>query len=177
MKPRGLLMIEHRLIERMIVLIDYEMKRIQREKTLDLPFIDILIDFIKTYADRTHHGKEEEILFRDCYKKHLSVDDRKMMDDLIEEHKYGRKMVRELVELKERQMQGDNLQIDLVIDKLEGLVNFYPKHIQKEDDFFFPESEKYFSSEELEQMLEEFLEFDQKMIHEKYQSIVEKYEP
>jgi len=35
-------------------------------------FIDIAVDFIRMYADRTHHGKEEDILFRDLEKKSLS---------------------------------------------------------------------------------------------------------
>jgi hemerythrin-like domain-containing protein len=72
MKPRGLLMAEHRLIERMISLIDKEVKRARGNIPLDEQFIEIALDFIRTYADRTHHGKEEEILFRDCDKKSMS---------------------------------------------------------------------------------------------------------
>jgi hypothetical protein len=38
---------------------------------------------------------------------------------------------------------------------------------------FFPSSRNYFSDEEDQAMLEEFWEFDRKMIHEKYKSVVE----
>jgi hemerythrin-like domain-containing protein len=55
-------------------------------------------------------------------------------------------------------------------------VNFYPKHIIKEDKAFFPASRKYFSNEEDDAMLREFWEFDRKMIHEKYKSVVEALE-
>jgi hemerythrin-like domain-containing protein len=55
-------------------------------------------------------------------------------------------------------------------------LDFYPKHIEKEDKVFFPASRAYFSDEEDQAMLAEFLEFDRKMIHEKYQSVVETLE-
>ena len=28
-------------------------------------FVDAVVDFIRVYADRTYHGREEDILFRD----------------------------------------------------------------------------------------------------------------
>ena len=68
MLPAGPLMIEHRLIERMIKILDRSLRKMEREKELDLNFIDTLVDFIRTYADRCHHGKEEDILFRDLSK-------------------------------------------------------------------------------------------------------------
>jgi Uncharacterized conserved protein len=55
-------MIEHRLIMRMISLIDKEVKKIDKFNMVDQSFIDIVVDFIKTFADRTHHGKEEDLL-------------------------------------------------------------------------------------------------------------------
>jgi hemerythrin-like domain-containing protein len=176
MKPRGPLMIEHRLIENMIVIIEKEIEKIKANGEVNTEFIDAAVDFIRIYADKTHHGKEEDILFRDCVNKSMSEDDKKVMNDLVEEHKFGRKIVGELVEAKERYSQGDKSKTDTIIDKLKILTGFYPKHIEKEDKLFFPNSEKYFSEEEQQKMLEEFWEFDKNMIHEKYKAVVEKYE-
>jgi hemerythrin-like domain-containing protein len=78
------------------------------------------------------------------------------MNELTEEHKYGRKTVKELIEAKEGYVKGDSSQQETIISKLEALVQFYPNHIKKEDDLFFPNSEKYFSKAELEIMLKEF---------------------
>jgi hemerythrin-like domain-containing protein len=52
--------------------------------------LDSAVDFIRTYADRTHHGKEEDILFRDLAKKDLSAQDQSVMQELINEHTYAR---------------------------------------------------------------------------------------
>lgn len=175
MKPRGLLMIEHRLIEKMISIIKQKIQQIKTTGKADLIFIDAAVDFIRIYADKTHHGKEEDILFRDCDKKNMSKADKKIMNELIEEHLYGRKIVAELVEAKEKYMKGIDT-LNTIVEKLTDLTEFYPGHIVKEDKIFFPNSEKYFSETELNKMLREFREFDKTMIHKKYKLVVEQYQ-
>ena len=69
MQARGPLMIEHRLIERMLKLVNKVLIKIEKQETVDPVFVDTVVDFIRTYADRTHHGKEEDILFRELKKK------------------------------------------------------------------------------------------------------------
>ena len=91
MKPRGPLMIEHRLIEKMFNVVDRECGAITGAGKVDPVFIDTTVDFIRTYADRTHHGKEEDILFRDLAKMPLSEKDKRGMEELVEEHRYARK--------------------------------------------------------------------------------------
>lgn len=176
MKPRGPLMIEHRLIEQMFELVQKEIRRMEEIKQADLLFIDTVVDFIRIYADRTHHGKEEDILFRDLVHKKMSKKDQQIMQELIEEHKYGRKTVGELVEGKQKYFQGQTDALQIILDKLNALVKFYPAHIEKEDKVFFPSTEKYFSQGEQQSMLQEFWEFDKKMIHEKYKFLVEHLE-
>jgi len=176
MQARGPLMIEHRLIERMLALVEHTLKEIETTGTVDPVFIDTAVDFIRTYADKTHHGKEEDILFRDLDKKDLSDKDRRTMNELIEEHVFGRTTVKELVEATARYRGGDTSAADAVAASLRTLADFYPRHIEKEDAVFFPSSRKYLSDEEEQAMLAEFRVFDQKMIHEKYQSVVKALE-
>jgi len=176
MKPIGPLMHEHRLIERMIVLIEQEVNRIKRNAQADIVFINNAIDFIQVYADRTHHGKEEDILFKSLGKKNISGDHLRIMKELVGEHMFGRVTVGELIAAKEGFIAGDQKALDVIVDRLTTLAHFYPEHIRKEDkDFFFPVM-GYFTREEQDQMLTQFWEFDRKMIHEKYQKIVMNFE-
>ena len=62
MKPPGPLMIEHRLIERMIKVLAGELEHMAARAVANPQLIQVAIDFFRTYADRTHHGKEEDIL-------------------------------------------------------------------------------------------------------------------
>jgi hemerythrin-like domain-containing protein len=173
MQARGPLMIEHRLIERMLKLVNKVLIKIEKQETVDPVFVDTVVDFIRTYADRTHHGKEEDILFRELEKKDMSNDNRRLMNELIEEHVFGRKITRELIEANTRYRRGDNSALSIIAAKLSTLVDFYPKHIEKEDKVFFPASRAYLSEEEEQAMLKEFWEFDRKMIHEKYETLVQ----
>ncbi len=165
-------MIEHRLIEKMLGIIAQEAERIRGGGKVDPLFIDSAVDFIRTYADRTHHGKEEDILFRELGQKALSGKDAKGMTELVEEHRQAREKVRSLVDAKERFLGGETAAVREIIAIMEWLAGFYPGHIRKEDSDFFPRTEGYFSAEELKVMLESFRDFDRKMIHEKYENLV-----
>jgi hemerythrin-like domain-containing protein len=173
MQARGPLMIEHRLIERMLILVNKVLIKIEKQEIADPVFVDTVVDFIRTYADRTHHGKEEAILFRELKKKDMSNDNQRLMNELIEEHIFGRKITRELIEANDLYRKGDNSALSIITAKLSTLVDFYPKHIEKEDKVFFPSSRAYLSEEEEQAMLKEFWEFDRKMIHEKYETLVQ----
>jgi hemerythrin-like domain-containing protein len=172
MKPIGPMMWEHRLIEKMLSLFEGEIRKINELTRVDTVFIDSAVDFIRTYADRTHHGKEEDILFRDLRKKELSPEHDRIMNELIEEHKYARSVVGKLVNAKERYLKGGDTSEE-VINCMKELARFYPRHIEKEDKHFFYPCMDYFTKEEQDKMLSEFWEFDRNMIHEKYRKVYE----
>ena len=173
MKPIGPLMWEHRLIERMVTLLTKELQRIEKDGKVDLEFLEVAVDFIRTYADRTHHGKEEDILFRELTKKQLSDEHTKIMNELIEEHIFGRKTVTSLVSAKESYMRGNTQYPNDIVAFLKELIQFYPAHIEKEDEHFFHPILGYLSEKEQDDMLNEFYEFDRRLVHEKYEKLVE----
>jgi hemerythrin-like domain-containing protein len=175
MKPVGPLMWEHRLIEKMLLSMMKHVDKIEKSKKVNPVVIDVAVDFVRIYADRTHHGKEEEILFRDLAKKDLTPELKKIMQELLDEHVWGRKTTALLVAAKDKYLQGDEKRLAEIIDLARQLGNFYPKHIAKEDKHFFYPCQEYFTKEEQEKMLEEFLEFDRKMIHEKYNKVFTEY--
>jgi hemerythrin-like domain-containing protein len=172
MKPIGPMMWEHRLIEKMLRLFAGEINKIDELKRVDTAFIDTAVDFIRTYADRTHHGKEEDILFRDLVKKRLTPEHARIMDELMAEHRYARQVVGKLVAARDRYLQGEDTAQE-IIACLKELAQFYPAHIEKEDKHFFYPCMDYFTKAEQDQMLAEFYEFDRNMIHEKYQKVVD----
>jgi hemerythrin-like domain-containing protein len=166
------MMIEHRLIERMITVMGKELARIKTLQEVNPFLIDTIVDFIQTYADRCHHGKEENILFRELKKKTLSADHKKIMDELIEEHILGRKTTGRLVGANRDYVKGTAESLSVIMECMSLLVDFYPRHIEKEDKHFFLPVMSYFSQKEKDSMLEEGFLFDQGLIHEKYKEIV-----
>jgi hemerythrin-like domain-containing protein len=176
MLPVGPLMIEHRLIERVIAVMGKEADRIESEGNADPLFVDTVVDFIGTYADRCHHGKEEDILFRELGKKKLSTGHRSVIEELIREHAWGRETTRRLSVAGGRCAGGDRDALAEVARLMRELCGFYPAHIKKEDKSFFLPVMGYFSPEEKQAMLEEEFEFDRTLIHERYRQVAERAE-
>jgi hemerythrin-like domain-containing protein len=172
MMPVGPLMIEHRLIERMIEVMRKELINTEKGDNLNPHLIGLAVEFIQTYADKCHHGKEENILFRDLKKKNLQREHRRIMEELIEEHRWGRETTKKLVEANLRYVNGEKEAARDIVNFTRELVIFYPKHIEKEDRHFFIPCMKYFTDEEKEHMLTEEWEFDKNFIHEKYKDVV-----
>ncbi len=171
-QPIGPLMMEHRLIERMIALLKNELQRITSKTEVNSVFINNAVDFMRIYADRTHHGKEEDILFRELKKKKISKQHETMMNDLINDHMFARKTTGELVKANQDHLNGISDAINIIIEKLAILTEFYPKHIEKEDKHFFIPVMEYFTQTEKNNMLEEGQVYDRRMIHRKYNSFV-----
>jgi hemerythrin-like domain-containing protein len=155
------------------MLIKDALLQIEVSRKADPVFVDIAVDFIRIYADRTHHGKEEDILFRKLSSRPLSNDNQRVMKELIEEHIFGRQTTKALVEANTRYRNGDESAVADIATSLQTLVDFYPKHMKKEDKIFFPAYMAYFSDKEYQDMLGEFWEFNRKMIHEKYKTVFE----
>ncbi len=172
-QPIGPLMWEHRLIEKILPLIQKEANKIEKNNEADPVFIDATVDFFRVYADRTHHGKEEDILFRELGLKKINPEHQQIMDELIHEHTQARSKVKRLYEANQKWKKGDHEALKTIHGMLLELAAFYPEHIAKEDKRFFHPSMTYFTSSEQETMLQEFYSFDQNMIHWKYQKIIE----
>ena len=170
--PTGPLVWEHRLIERMIALMAEQLGVIDQTDRIDPHFIDTATDFIRTYADRCHHGKEEDILFRELAKKDLDPALWAAMEDLIADHVRGRKVTGQLVESNAAYRAGDKSALAQITTTMRMLVDFYPVHIDKEDKHFFRPCLAYFTEAEKKAMLRESAEFDAQLIHEKYRAIV-----
>lgn len=170
--PVDLLMNEHRLIERMIKLMRKESERANTAREVDPKFVTTSVEFLQNYADLCHHGKEEGILFKALSQRRLSDADNKMMRELIAEHAYARKTVRNLEKTVGVYIGGEKNAPEGALSLMNALVEFYPFHISKEDKQFFCPCMEYFTETEKEEMTKEFREFDMNLVHWRYQRVV-----
>ena len=176
MSPIGVLMVEHRLIERMVTLMEKELEKTGHGKKADLVFIDGAIDFAKTYADACHHGKEESILFDKLVMKKLLPEHKKVMDELVLDHIQNRKIITNLEMAREEYLKGDSDAVGPIQIICKSLAEFYPRHMEKEEESFFSASMEYFSKREQEEMVKKFWEFDKDLLLAKYLKFMDQYE-
>lgn len=124
--PVKMLVDEHSVIKRLLALVP------GIASSLDLGTEDgrgvVLgaVDFIRGYADKFHHAKEEDILFK-YFDENLDV-----LKVMHEEHEVGRGHVRAVVEGVERRDAA------AVVEHLRGYMVLLTEHISKEDEILYP---------------------------------------
>jgi hemerythrin-like domain-containing protein len=174
--PIAPLIAEHRLAERMIAVMRWRVADMESIGTADVSFIDGAVEFLRTYADRCHHAKEEGILFRELARKPLSAEHRRVLDELVAEHVFARTTTERLVEARNRYAAGEASAHADIAACLHMFAEFYPKHIAKEEQEFFRPVMSYFTAAELDRMLAEENEFDRRFVQIVYGKAVEDWE-
>jgi hemerythrin-like domain-containing protein len=168
-----MLMKEHRLIAPVIKGAAIKLETFRAEGHVDSRYVAGLVDFLQTYADRCHHGKEEDILMRALGNKDLDGTLRRLREELVQEHAWSRRTTMRLAEANQAHSSGEMGRLDDVLSALRRLVAFYPGHLTKEESRFFRPSMTFLSADEQESIVQRFAAHDQSMIHQKYQRVVE----
>jgi hemerythrin-like domain-containing protein len=164
---------EHRLIERLLKVIEGKVVSFRATQQGDPVLVEQVVGFFRNYADHCHHGKEEDILFRELAGRDLTPQLAATMEELLQDHVQGRKLVGDLAKANQRYQEGDRQALGEVADLLARLTVFYPRHIAKEDKEFFYPCMELFSKEEKDAMLQRFWEFDRLLIHELNENMVQ----
>ena len=99
--PMKKLVNEHVLIKRLIAMIPAVINNLDVESEPGRQVIIDSIDFIRSYADKYHHAKEEEILFK------LFGEDLDIIKTMLEDHDNSRAHVRATLGAVERSVKKD----------------------------------------------------------------------
>ena len=159
---------EHRLIEQITTPLKAELNHISHQNTAHPSFIYNSVDFFRTYADKYHHGKEEDILFIELSNKELEPKHARIMAELKDEHHYARKTIGQLVNATEKWSHGEQQSLTDISDNLRKLIELYPRHIEKEDKQFFFPCQDYFTEQERKNLLKAGYKFDQNFTNINY---------
>lgn len=159
---------EHRVIELVLGAIDREARKATRGEPVDPAFFAQAIDFIRTFADKCHHGKEEGVLFKVMAEKGVPVEGGPI-GVMLGDHEEGRRFVRaarEALDQNDLRATAENLM------KYTALLR---QHIMKEDNVLYPMAERVMSQDELDDLIERFEKVErQEMgegIHERYHEL------
>lgn len=130
-KPTEILSDEHKNILKFIEALKKECDRLGAGAEINKDFFKKAVDFIKNYADKFHHAKEEDILFAELDKRkeqmHCSP-----MNQMRHEHDLGRGFVKGL----EAALNSGNK--EKVIENARGYTELLEDHIYKEDNILYP---------------------------------------
>src|SRR3989338_9147103 len=88
---------EHKLIKRMIDILENAANNLENGKEINHAIFENAVNFIRNFADKFHHAKEEDILFKEMIKKGMPEKDSPIEAMLIE-HEQGRNFVKDMIE-------------------------------------------------------------------------------
>jgi hemerythrin-like domain-containing protein len=176
MQPTEILIEEHRIIERMLMIVDTLCDQLEKGENIKIEHFRKAVDFIKNFADKCHHAKEEDILFTMLVEKGMRKD-AGPIGVMLAEHKMGRDFVKNLNEALDKYEQGDKAAKEQIIENASGYTQLLKQHILKEDRILYPMSDRILTSDDQKELLEDFERVEKEEmgdgVHQKYQKLVE----
>jgi hemerythrin-like domain-containing protein len=166
---------EHRLILRMIDLAEHNTRLLEQGTFADWDFYLDAVDFIRHYADRFHHAKEEDVLFRELVRNGMPEQSSPVAAMLMA-HDEGRAFVRGMEEAVRRAQGGDAAATQAVAENARGYAALLRDHIDKEDNILYPLAERVLPAGWRDAMAAEYEGAERPGIQEAYLRLVEKHE-
>jgi hemerythrin-like domain-containing protein len=149
--PMKKLVDEHVLIKKWLALIPEVLPRLDLKSEDDRQLVRDGVDFIRSYADKFHHAKEEDILFK------YFDDNLDMVKVMCEDHKTARNHVKAIVEGLEVQDR------QTVVHHLSAYRDLLSQHIKREDEIMLPWMDKQLSISQVGEMFSKFLDVEAQM--------------
>ena len=166
---------EHRVIEVVLACLEKISEEAMKSGKLNEVSASQAIDVIRTFADKCHHGKEENHLFAALVNKGMPKDGGPVGQMLLE-HRQGREFVAGMAANLSGAVAADAEALQNFLQNARGYVALLTAHIKKEDGILFPMADRMFNEEEQKQLMHAFesVESDQmgKGTHGKYLAIV-----
>ena len=147
-----LMMDEHRNIERMLKIIRALCLRILKNEKVDYDDIEIIIEFIRKYADGHHHNKEEIFLFNKMVDSLGPLGEKIIKYGMLVEHDLGRLYVKNLEEALNKVRNGDEeAKLDIIANVI-SYTDLLTRHIDKEDRVVYTFAQRELSEEILNEV-------------------------
>jgi hemerythrin-like domain-containing protein len=151
---------EHRFIEKIVKACFVTVEEISAGAPVDPDLLRRIVDFMRVYADKCHHGKEEELLFPALYDRGVPITGCPV-GALAGEHIQGRRLVTGLADSLDLLARGDPQARAAILANLKGVTSLYPNHIWKEDYLLFPMTLKVMNTTDLIELGKEFEKVDE----------------
>ncbi len=174
MRPTEILMQEHRVIEQVMNCLEIIAQRAEADSKLDVESANQAIDFLRNFADRCHHGKEEDCLFPLLEQKGFSPDEGPT-GVMRQEHEAGRRYICGMEEACNAVTDRDSPAIGAFASNARAYVLLLREHIHKEDHCLFSMADQALSEQEQQQVMDSFANVEQDDMgpgtHQKYLDI------
>ena len=145
------------MIGRFLTAIEGALRKQEEGAALPADFFEKAREFLSTFVDRIHQGKEDGILVIGLEEKGLSRG-RQPVSDILEEHQKVRDILSALSEAVEKLKGGDDTARSSITENLKALVEFYRSHMKTEESQVYAFADESYSDLEHEDTYQSFIE-------------------
>jgi len=164
--PMKKLVDEHVLIKRLVALLPEIVKNLDVDSDEGRQLVIDTVEFIRFYADKYHHAKEEDILFK-YFDENLDI-----LKVMHEDHTQARSHVKAILAALERKDKTT------VAKHLTAYGELLTEHIKKEDEILYPWLDKNLSDTQIGELFTKFNETDEQIGYSpiKYEAFINRVE-
>lgn len=157
MKSTKLLMADHEIILEALHVLEAISNEIERGKPLDKPDIRAVLEFLRDFADGSHHVKEEAILFPALMQAGMAMQEGPLRV-MAYEHERGRALISAMDEALSRDDKHD------FVMYARRYIQLLTEHMEKENYVLFDMADQKLTDDEDQKIAEEFEQFEQNIV-------------
>jgi hemerythrin-like domain-containing protein len=146
---------EHDVILKMIEATEITAAKLERGEKVPDSLLAGLVEFFQLFADRCHHGKEEDVFFPRLVEKGMPRD-AGPVGVMLHEHEMGREMIRRMNQSEGAYRAGDSSAAYSWAKAARSYAALLREHIMKENEVLFMMAERMLSEKEQQELAEAF---------------------
>ncbi len=171
---------EHVNIKRMLTVVRNAAFKVMKGSEISYADFEDMIDFVRNYADKYHHGKEEKMLFNRMVDEIGVVGEKLVKYGMLIEHDLGRLFMQDLETALEKVKNGDEFaKIDVIANAV-GYTNLLNRHIDKEDTVVYQFAKQQLCEDTISTINNECIVFEEQAklegVEKKYLDMLERLE-
>ena len=175
MTPTEQLKEEHQGITLMLKILERVCAKMETKGKVDPAHLERIVEFFRVFADKCHHGKEEDLLFPEMEKAGIPKEEGPI-GVMLAEHTQGRAYVRAMGGAATRYMRGEPQGRTEFIENARNYITLLTQHIQKENNVLFPMGDRVLAKEEQKKLVEAFEDLERERIgagtHESFHKLL-----
>jgi len=156
--PTAVLAQEHDLILQALDALEVRLNRLEAGGAADRAYFEKAVEFLRTFADACHHGKEEALLFKAMVNRGFPLQEGPIAV-MLSEHETGRAFIRGIADAAAR-LDADPAATKQVIDNGRGYIQLLRAHIAKENTVLFPMADRVLTPEDQAELASAFDRFE-----------------
>ncbi|KKS12786.1 hemerythrin [Candidatus Daviesbacteria bacterium RIFOXYD1_FULL_41_10] len=168
MTATGQLKEEHKAVKEALQILHVFAQNLKAGKKVDKADFEKLLEFLKVFVDKCHHGKEENLLFPAMEKAGIPKEGGPI-GMMLYEHSLGRNFIKGMGSAKTGRKIADNI---------EGYCQLLTEHIDKEDNILYEMADMHLDKATQRELLKKFDLLEKEKIgpgkHEKFHQTLNK---